>query len=121
GQFLFGFDKIVIDGLVNGSATAMTKMSQLQLWIDRTIVDGLVNLTGRGTVVGGDLLKLFQTGSTQFYLLITCVSVLLFLSFELTTGFKELPLLREEFYGISSFILDNIFPAGWDSNYLFSA
>lgn len=113
GEFLFGFDRLVIDGLVNSSATAMQKMSKIQLWIDRNIVDGLVNLTGRGTVIGGDILKLFQTGSTQFYLLITCVSVLAFLSVELTSGFQELPLLREELYGISSFILDNIFPARW--------
>jgi NADH-quinone oxidoreductase subunit L len=120
GEFLFGFDRLVVDGLVNSSVTVMQRMSQIQLWIDRNIVDSIVNLTGRSTVIGGDILKLFQTGSTQFYLLITCLSVLAFLSFELTTGFQELPLLKEELYGFSSFILDNIFPASWGSNYPFA-
>jgi NAD(P)H-quinone oxidoreductase subunit 5 len=38
-------------------------------WFDRYIVDGLVNLVGIGTLVGGQTLKYTTSGQSQFYIL----------------------------------------------------
>jgi NAD(P)H-quinone oxidoreductase subunit 5 len=44
-------------------------VSQIVYWIDRFIVDGIVNLVGLATVFGGQSLKYNVSGQTQFYFL----------------------------------------------------
>ncbi|HEY9668256.1 MAG TPA: NAD(P)H-quinone oxidoreductase subunit F [Coleofasciculaceae cyanobacterium] len=48
---------------------AVDLSSKLSAWIDRYIVDGLVNLAGLATVVSGQTLKYNTSGKTQFYAL----------------------------------------------------
>lgn len=45
-------------------------------WFDRNIVDGLVNFVSVVTLAGGEGLKYLETGRTQFYLLVVCISVI---------------------------------------------
>jgi NAD(P)H-quinone oxidoreductase subunit 5 len=44
-------------------------VSQIVYWIDRFIVDGIINLVGLATVFGGQSLKYNVSGQTQFYFL----------------------------------------------------
>jgi len=44
-------------------------VSQVIFWIDRYLVDGLVNLVGLATVFSGQSLKYNVSGQTQFYAL----------------------------------------------------
>lgn len=50
-------------------------MSQIISWIDRYIVDGVVNLIGLVTVFSGQSLKYNVTGQTQFYALTILIGV----------------------------------------------
>lgn len=44
-------------------------ISRLADWFDRFIVDGLVNLVGLASLVGGETLRYSNTGQSQFYIL----------------------------------------------------
>jgi NADH:ubiquinone oxidoreductase subunit 5 (subunit L)/multisubunit Na+/H+ antiporter MnhA subunit len=52
--------------------------SILSGWIDKNIVDGLVNLTGIVTDMVGDGLKLIQTGRVQNYLILAMAGAAFF-------------------------------------------
>lgn len=52
-------------------------ISRLTDWFDRFIVDGLVNLVGIVSIVGGELLKYGNTGKTQFYALTISLCVVI--------------------------------------------
>ncbi|MCP4144381.1 MAG: NADH-quinone oxidoreductase subunit L [bacterium] len=72
------FDRIVIDGIVDGSAT-VTKIGG---WItgsifDRYVVDGMVN--GVGNLIQGAAqgMRRVQTGQVQTYLLYVCTSIVI--------------------------------------------
>jgi NAD(P)H-quinone oxidoreductase subunit 5 len=52
-------------------------VSQLMFWIDRYIVDGVVNLVGLATVFSGQSLKYNTSGQTQFYALTILLGVAL--------------------------------------------
>lgn len=52
-------------------------VSEVVYWIDKFIVDGLVNLVGWVTVVGGNSLKYNVSGQTQFYVLSILLGVAL--------------------------------------------
>ncbi len=83
GEFLFRFDQVVIDGLVNATGIGTVKVSDLQHWIDQHIVDGLVNFVGYFTQWTSALLRRFQTGLVQHYLLIVFFGILALMFFEL--------------------------------------
>jgi len=69
-QWAFSFDTSVIDGAVNRTGLGGLSLSRLKMWIDQTIVDGLVN--GLAVTIGrtGATLRLIQTGLVQNYLLV---------------------------------------------------
>ena len=56
-------------------------VSNVMYWIDRYIVDGLVNLVGLVTVFSGQSLKYNVSGQTQFYALTIIVGVTLLLGY----------------------------------------
>jgi NADH:ubiquinone oxidoreductase subunit 5 (subunit L)/multisubunit Na+/H+ antiporter MnhA subunit len=62
-------DKILIDGLVDGSAAATTLLSRLEGWFDVIAVDSLVNLTGKVVYTAGDWGRSIQTGRLRQYLM----------------------------------------------------
>jgi len=49
--------------------------SKITDWIDRFIVDGLVNLVGLASIFGGESLKYSTSGQTQFYALTVLLGV----------------------------------------------
>ena len=54
---------------------AVGSFSQITAWIDRYLVDGLVNLVGLATVISGQSLKYSASGKTQFYALTILLGV----------------------------------------------
>ncbi|ATS18919.1 NAD(P)H-quinone oxidoreductase subunit F [Parathermosynechococcus lividus PCC 6715] len=54
---------------------AVRSLSQCSAWVDRHIVDRIVNTTGMASLVGGELLKYSATGQSQAYLLLVFVGV----------------------------------------------
>jgi len=68
-QDLFAYD-FYIDRLYRLSVVfAVDRLSRLNAWIDRYVVDGLVNLVGVATIFSGQSLKYNVSGQSQFYLL----------------------------------------------------
>jgi NAD(P)H-quinone oxidoreductase subunit 5 len=54
---------------------AVDSFSKITAWIDRYLVDGLVNLVGLATVISGQSLKYSASGKTQFYALTILLGV----------------------------------------------
>jgi NADH:ubiquinone oxidoreductase subunit 5 (subunit L)/multisubunit Na+/H+ antiporter MnhA subunit len=74
-QAAAGFDRVIIDGVVDGSAYATAGLSRLGGWFDRVFVDGLVNLVAQITYVIGDWGRSIQTGHLRAYLMVLAVGV----------------------------------------------
>jgi len=53
--------------------------SRLIGWIDRYLVDGLLNVLSAGTLRGGDVLRRLQTGQAQDYVYAVAFGVLILL------------------------------------------
>ncbi len=53
----------------NTVVLAVGALARLGNWLDRYIVDGLVNLVGLASLAGGETLKYGNTGRSQFYVL----------------------------------------------------
>jgi NADH:ubiquinone oxidoreductase subunit 5 (subunit L)/multisubunit Na+/H+ antiporter MnhA subunit len=69
------FDRVVIDGVVNGSARLTAAVSWLEGNFDRYVVDGLVNLTGAVVYTLGGWGQLLQTGRLRSYLMFLSAAV----------------------------------------------
>ncbi|MBI2843503.1 MAG: NADH-quinone oxidoreductase subunit L [Armatimonadetes bacterium] len=77
-QAMFAFDRWLIDYvIVNGAGWVTMKLADIWGVFDRYVVDGLVNLVGALTKLGGRTLKFVQTGVVQQYTLILVVCVIL--------------------------------------------
>ncbi len=83
GALLFGFDKTVVDGAVNGTGWTTVKAGVIHRWIDQYIVDGLVNFTGALTRFFSAVLRRIQTGFVQNYLLFAFLGFLVLIYCEL--------------------------------------
>jgi NADH-quinone oxidoreductase subunit L len=62
------FDKYVVDGIVNGSASFIRKFSDISGLFDKYIVDGLVNLSAGTVGFFGAIFRKTQTGKIQTYI-----------------------------------------------------
>ncbi len=76
-QFMSWIDKYIIDGLVNLTAKITDVFGWFVGLFDNKIIDGLVNLTGWITGFSGIILKKFQTGKIQTYLVLTVIALLI--------------------------------------------
>ena len=76
-RLLARFDEKVVDGLVNGVAYLTLALSVIQAWIDKWIVDGLVNFIGGFVKLWGRFFRFAQTGLLQDYALILFVGLLM--------------------------------------------
>ncbi len=63
------FDRTVIDGIVNGSATVTRSLSGASGWSDRNFVDGIVNGLAAITQFFGATVRRIETGRIQHYFL----------------------------------------------------
>ena len=72
-----GFDKYVIDGIVNGTGYLTRVMSWVSGQIDRWVVDGAVNGVAAVLQGAGEGFRRIQTGRVQTYLVYVSASVLL--------------------------------------------
>ena len=68
-RLCYQIDKVLIDGLVNGSAAATALLSRLEGVFDMIAVDRLVNLTGWAVYAAGDRSRSIQTGRLRNYLM----------------------------------------------------
>jgi NAD(P)H-quinone oxidoreductase subunit 5 len=78
-QDLFAYDfytpQIYRSSIVGG----VDILSRMTDWLDRHLVDGLVNLVGLSSVLSGTALKYANSGQSQFYVLTIAVGVALLL------------------------------------------
>jgi NADH-quinone oxidoreductase subunit L len=74
-RFLAAFDRIVVDGLVNGAATVTRWIAQADGAFDRYVVDGFVNLVGSVTMWVGGRARAVQTGHIYSYLYAIVIGV----------------------------------------------
>ena len=77
----FGFDKWIIDGIVNGTALATRAWAWISHQVDKYLVDGAVNgVAGLCRAVMGQALRRWQTGFVQNYLLGYALGFLVFVA-----------------------------------------
>ncbi|MDX1966036.1 MAG: NADH-quinone oxidoreductase subunit L [Planctomycetaceae bacterium] len=75
GQWCQGFDRHVLDKILNGSASTMVTVSAWDRWFDEKFVDGLVNLVGQVAHSAGRSLRGVQTGQLRQYVMWIAVGV----------------------------------------------
>ncbi len=74
-RFLSTFDRVIVDGLVNGVATVTRWVAQAEGAFDRYVVDGFVNLVGSVTMWFGSRAREVQTGHIYSYLYAIVIGV----------------------------------------------
>ena len=72
------FDDTIIDGIVNGAGAATRVSSFVSGKFDSVVIDGLVNLTAYISGFGGLVLRKFQTGKVQTYIVFVVFGVMMF-------------------------------------------
>jgi NADH-quinone oxidoreductase subunit L len=80
GRALWGFDRTVVDGAVNGSSWATLFSSWVSGLTDRTVVDGAVNFVGWLMQESSYWFRRLQTGLVQNYALLMLFGVFAFVS-----------------------------------------
>jgi proton-translocating NADH-quinone oxidoreductase chain L len=70
-----GFDRIIIDGIVDGSARVTAGLSRIGGIFDNSVVDGLVNAVAGITYLIGDWGRTIQTGRLRTYLMVLAVGI----------------------------------------------
>jgi NADH-quinone oxidoreductase subunit L len=81
GSFgLWGFDRRVVDGAVNGTGWTTVFASWISGLLDRYVVDGAVNLVGRSSEESSFVFRRVQTGLVQNYALLMLAGVCAFVS-----------------------------------------
>jgi len=71
------FDRVVVDGIVNGFGWLTRMVSWISGQFDNFFVDGLVNGVGHVIQGAGEVIRRIQTGRVQTYLVYVCFSILL--------------------------------------------
>jgi NADH-quinone oxidoreductase subunit L len=72
------FDNTIVDGIVNGAGSVTRVASFVSGKFDSIVIDGLVNLTAYMSGFGGLVLRKFQTGRVQTYIIFTVFGVMAF-------------------------------------------
>jgi len=72
------FDDTIIDGIVNGAATLARWWSDFTGRFDNVVIDGLVNFSAYFTGFIGLILRKFQTGKVQTYIVFVIFSIIVF-------------------------------------------
>ena len=75
------FDRIVVDGIVNGVATLTRLIAQADGAFDKYVVDGLVNAVGSVTLWVGARARAVQTGHIYSYLYAIVIGFVVVIAF----------------------------------------
>ncbi|WP_134091241.1 NADH-quinone oxidoreductase subunit L [Olivibacter sp. XZL3] len=67
-KMLYAFDRTIVDGLVDTGAGTVRWFANTAQWLDRALVDGLVNGVGKAAVFAGGVLRGSRKGKIQYYL-----------------------------------------------------
>ncbi len=73
------FDRVVVDGIVDGSATVTKAVSTFVGHFDNIVVDGLVNFMATLSGIIGIFFRKFQTGKVQTYIIMVIFSIVILL------------------------------------------
>ena len=73
------FDAKIIDGIVNGTAAVTKNVSKFSGKFDNVVVDGVVNFTAYFSGFIGLILRRFQTGKVQTYIIMVIFSIVILL------------------------------------------
>jgi NADH-quinone oxidoreductase subunit L len=73
------FDRVVVDGIVDGSATVTKAVSSFVGKFDNVVVDGLVNFMAYLSAFIGLIFRRFQTGKVQTYIIMVIFSIVILL------------------------------------------
>lgn len=84
--FLYWIDRYVVDGIVNFAGTLGRGLASGSRWIDRYVVDGLVNFSGYLAGIAGNFVRHFQTGRLQHYLVTMLLIILTLFIFKYYTA-----------------------------------
>lgn len=79
GNFSLAVDKRWIDGILHGVAYLITGSAYFIAWVDRTIIDGVVDTTARAAKVLGSVARSFSGGRIQTYIFWSVFSLIIFL------------------------------------------
>ena len=79
-------DRVIIDGIVDGSARTTALTSRLNGWIDNHFVDGLVNGAANSVYAAGGRVRMIQTGSINGYLYVVLGAVVSVMILRLAYG-----------------------------------
>ena len=75
GSRMVQADRAIIDGAVNGVATLTRMWSTITMFVDKWVVDGIVNIVGYGVKFTSYPVRMFQTGLVQNYALLFLIGV----------------------------------------------
>jgi NADH-quinone oxidoreductase subunit L len=73
------FDRVIIDGIVDGSAAVTKAVSTFTGKFDNVVVDGLVNFMAYLSAFIGLIFRRFQTGKVQTYIIMVIFSIVILL------------------------------------------
>ncbi len=76
-QDLFAYDFYTPKLYRSSVVGSVDIVSRITDWLDRYVVDGLVNLVGLSSIFGGEALKYGNSGQTQFYALTIALGVVI--------------------------------------------
>ncbi|MDH7570722.1 MAG: proton-conducting transporter membrane subunit, partial [Armatimonadota bacterium] len=85
---MFWVDRTIVDNIVNGAGLGTRIIAAIQGWIDRWVVDGAVNAVGWTTGQVGQGFRRLQNGLVQNYVLITFVGLVAATGLYLYYGFR---------------------------------
>jgi NADH-quinone oxidoreductase subunit L len=78
-QMVAWFDRVIIDGIVDGTATTTKAVSNFVGKFDNIVVDGLVNFMAYLSAFIGLIFRRFQTGKVQTYIIMVIFSIVILL------------------------------------------
>ncbi|MBX9600618.1 MAG: NADH-quinone oxidoreductase subunit L [Bryobacteraceae bacterium] len=81
GYYLGHFDRLVVDGGVNGAAAFTRGLSRLSMFWDRWVIDGAVRAVGTMAKMGSFPVRFAQNGSVQSYALVLIAGLVALLWF----------------------------------------
>ncbi len=72
-------DRVIVDGIVDGSASVTKAVSTFVGHFDNIVVDGLVNSVAGLSAFIGLILRKLQTGKVQTYIIMVIFSIVILL------------------------------------------